>query len=97
LAYSFGKPVVVTNVGSLPDYVEEGRTGYVVPARNPEALADRIISLLKDSDARRGMGIAGFRMASKKLSWEILAGEYLKVYEKARRNPVRVSPFRSWA
>ena len=89
LAYAFGKPVVVTNVGSLPEYVEEGRTGYVVPARNPEALADRIIGLLKDSNAMREMGKAGFRMASEKLSWDILAEEYLKVYEKARRNPIR--------
>ena len=95
LAYTFGKPVVVTNVGSLSEYVEEGRTGYVVPARNPEALADRIISLLKDGNARREMGKAGFRMASEKFSWEILAGEYLKVYEKARGNPVRVFPIRS--
>ena len=84
LAYSFGKPVVVTDVGSLPEYVDDGRTGYVVPPRNPVALADRIVRLLKDGDARRGMGEAGFRMSSERLSWRTLAGEYSKVYEKAR-------------
>ena len=73
LAYAFGKPVVVTNVGSLPEYVEDGQTGYVVPARNPEALADRIVKLLKDGKARRNMGDAGFRMSSERLSWETLA------------------------
>jgi glycosyltransferase involved in cell wall biosynthesis len=75
---------VVTNVGSLPEYVDDGRTGYVVPARNPEALADRIVRLLKDGNARRGMGEAGFRMSSEKLSWQTLTGEYSKVYERAR-------------
>jgi alpha-maltose-1-phosphate synthase len=83
LAYAFGKPVVVTNVGSLPEYVENGRTGYVVPARNPEALADRIVKLLKDGEARRNMGEAGFRMSSERLSWETLAKEYLQVYRQA--------------
>lgn len=83
LAYAFGKPVVVTNVGSLPEYVEDGRTGYVVPSRNPEALADRIVKLLKDKTARRNMGEAGFRMSSERLSWETLAKEYLKVYQQA--------------
>jgi len=84
LAYSFAKPVVVTNVGSLPEYVEDGRTGYVVPARDPGALADRIVRLLKDGNGRRGMGEAGFRMSSEKFSWRTLAGEYSNVYERAR-------------
>ena len=83
LAYAFGKPVIVTNVGSLPEYVENERTGYVVPARDPEALADRIAKLLKDGKARRKMGEAGFRMSSERLSWETLAKEYLKVYRQA--------------
>jgi starch synthase len=83
LACSFGKPVVVTNVGSLPEYVVQGKTGYVVPAKDPGALADRIVSLLRDGKARREMGEAGFRWASEKLSWNTLAGEYWKVYGKA--------------
>lgn len=83
LGYTFGKPVVVTNVGSLPEYVVNERTGYVVPAKDPEALADRIVRLLKDREARRKMGEAGFRMSSERLSWETLSKEYLTVYEKA--------------
>ena len=83
LGCTFGKPVVVTNVGSLPEYVRNGRTGYVVPARDPDALAARIVDLLKNGEARREMGEAAFRMASEKLSWQASAGEYLKVYEKA--------------
>ena len=43
IAYGFGKPVVVTNVGGLPDVVEDNRTGYVVPPQDENALADAVI------------------------------------------------------
>lgn len=43
IAYGFEKPVIVTNVGGLPDVVEDGKTGYVVEARKPELLADTIV------------------------------------------------------
>ncbi len=42
LAHSHGRPVLVTRTGALPDAVEEGVTGYVVPAEDPEALAQAI-------------------------------------------------------
>jgi glycosyltransferase involved in cell wall biosynthesis len=41
-AFAFGRPVVVTAVGGLPDVVDDGVTGYVVPPDNPEALANAI-------------------------------------------------------
>lgn len=43
LAYEFEKPVIVTNVGGLPDVVRDGETGYIIPPKNPELLADTII------------------------------------------------------
>lgn len=43
VAYGFEKPVIVTNVGGLPDVVTDNKTGYVVEAQNPERLADAII------------------------------------------------------
>ncbi|MDE7478362.1 MAG: glycosyltransferase family 4 protein [Lachnospiraceae bacterium] len=43
IAYGFEKPVIVTNVGGLPDVVTDGQTGYVVESKNPEQLADAIV------------------------------------------------------
>lgn len=43
IAFGFGKPVVVTSAGGLPEVVEDGRTGFVVPPKNPEALAKAIV------------------------------------------------------
>ena len=50
ISYGFEKPVVVTNVGGLPDVVENGKTGYVVPSKNAETIADAI-GLLDDAIA----------------------------------------------
>lgn len=41
-AYGFEKPVIATNVGGLPEVVEDNRTGYIVESKNPIMLADRI-------------------------------------------------------
>ncbi|MDY6894141.1 MAG: glycosyltransferase family 4 protein, partial [Thermotogota bacterium] len=56
IAYAFKKPVVVTNVGSIPEVVEHGKTGYVVPPKDSGALADAIIKLLQNDDLRKEMG-----------------------------------------
>ena len=47
IAYGFEKPVVVTNVGGLPDVVADEKTGYVVEPRNPQQLAEAIIRYYK--------------------------------------------------
>jgi glycosyltransferase involved in cell wall biosynthesis len=57
-AMMLGKPVVVTRAGGTPEVVEDGGPGYLVPSRDPEALADRILRLLGDPDLSRRMGAA---------------------------------------
>jgi len=55
-AMAAGLPCVVTAVGGNSEVVEEGRTGFLVPAGRPEAMADRIVELLRDADLRQRMG-----------------------------------------
>jgi len=57
-AMAMGKPVVATNVGGIPELVEEGQTGFLVSPRDPEAIADRVLSLSRDSARRQQMGRA---------------------------------------
>jgi glycosyltransferase involved in cell wall biosynthesis len=52
-AQSLGVPVVATAVGGVPDIVEDGVTGRLVPARDPAALARAVIEALGDERARR--------------------------------------------
>ncbi|MFQ5717140.1 MAG: glycosyltransferase [Nitrospinales bacterium] len=51
IAYHFGKPVVSTQVGGLPEVVEPGRTGYLVPPENPHALAEAILRFYQERGA----------------------------------------------
>ena len=55
-AMAAGKAVVATRVGGVPDVVEDGKTGLLVPPKNPKALADAILRLLNDDDLRRSLG-----------------------------------------
>jgi glycosyltransferase involved in cell wall biosynthesis len=43
-----GVPIVATDVGGTPEIVEDGRTGFLVPPRDPEAMARRVCQLLSD-------------------------------------------------
>jgi glycosyltransferase involved in cell wall biosynthesis len=52
-------PVVSTFEGAIPDVVEDGITGFLVPQKNVNALADRLEILIKDADLRKKMGSAG--------------------------------------
>ena len=55
-AMAAGKPVVATRVGGCSEVVRDGETGFLVPAMNPERLADAILELLLDKEKARKMG-----------------------------------------
>jgi glycosyltransferase involved in cell wall biosynthesis len=57
-AMAAGKPVVVTRVGGMPEVVEDGVEGLIVPPANPEALSRAILTLLRDADLRAQCGDA---------------------------------------
>ena len=82
-AYGFEKPVVVTDVGSIPEIVEDGVTGFIVPPRNPEALAEALVKLLKDEDLRREMGKNAYKKLKRDLSWDKIAEKVIEVYKEA--------------
>jgi glycosyltransferase involved in cell wall biosynthesis len=62
-AMALGRPVVVTRVGGLPEVVDDGQEGLLVPPGDPAALAAGIAALLGDGDLRRRMGEAARRRA----------------------------------
>lgn len=86
IAIALGKPAIVTNVGSLPEYIDQWKTGVVVPPRDEKALAEAIIRLLSDDQLRESIGKNAYRMATDgELSWDRIAQKTIKVYEKALR------------
>lgn len=82
-AYSFKKPVVVTDVGSIPEIVDDGVTGFIVPARNPDELAKAIIKVLNDSTLRESMGEKAYIKLKTDLSWDSIAKKTIEIYVKA--------------
>ncbi len=64
-AMAASKAAVATRVGGVPEVVADGETGFLVPPRDHEAMADRIIALLKDDTRRTRMGEAGLKRARK--------------------------------
>jgi glycosyltransferase involved in cell wall biosynthesis len=84
-AYGFKKPVVVTSVGSIPEIVDDGITGYIVPPKDVNALAKAIIKLLKDEKLRRQMGENAYKKLKTDLSWDNIAEKTIQVYKEAIR------------
>ena len=81
IAYAFGKPVVSTEVGSIPEVVENYKTGILVPPKNTEKLAKAIIYLLKNPNERIKMGIKALEKANLDLSWRNIAQKTIRVYQ----------------
>jgi len=81
IAYSFKKPVIATNIGSLPEVVDEGKTGFLIPPRNSDAITQSVISLLKSDAKRREMGENAFLKVTNELSWNSIAHKTIMIYE----------------
>lgn len=83
-----GLPVVCTDAGGLPENVEDGVTGFVVPRRNPEAMAERIIQLARDPALRRRMGAAGRERALARYDLNHQIAAFVSLYEELASDAV---------
>lgn len=83
IAYAFKKPVIATNVGALPEVVDSGKTGLLVPPKDVNALAEAIIKLLKDDKLRKEMGENAYRKMKEEMSWDKIAEKTIEVYKEA--------------
>jgi len=75
--------IVATDVGGLPEIIEDGVTGLLVPPRDPEALSLAISRLIRSSDLRRELGRAARARVEKEFTWDHVARETTRVYERA--------------
>jgi glycosyltransferase involved in cell wall biosynthesis len=67
-AMASARPAVCTAVGGIPEIINHGESGYLVPPKDPQQLADRLVSLLSDPQAARRMGRAGRRRVEAEFS-----------------------------
>jgi glycosyltransferase involved in cell wall biosynthesis len=85
-AMAYGRPVVASDVGGLPDAVEHGVTGLLVPPRDPSALRPALERLLSDPDFARRLGEAGRERAKERFSWEAATQSTIAAYDEACRH-----------
>lgn len=80
-AMAMARPVVATRVSGLPEIIEDGVTGLLVPPRNPQALGAAVIGLLQDRDRAQKMGAAGRRTVEEKFGLDRMVQEIERLYE----------------
>ena len=81
-AAASGRAVVATNIPGCRDAVQDGVTGFLIPAGNVEALADRLRSLITDIPLRRKLGHAGRRRAEAAFGQGEVVHATLRVYQE---------------
>lgn len=83
-AYAFHKPVLATSVGGIPEMVEDGKTGRLVPPRDANALAEALVALLQNPSSLRQMQTNLKELnGSGRLAWDRIAQKTQSVYQQA--------------
>ncbi len=80
-ALACGLPVVATAVDGIPEQIEEGRSGFLVPAGDADAMADRVTHLLSNERLRVFMGTTAAEIASRTFNMQWQVQTYLDWYE----------------
>lgn len=81
-AMACGKPVVVSDADGFCEIIEDGKDGFIVPRENPEAAAEKIISLLSDSEKAKTISVAARKSVVEKYSWKKSVDTMMQVYDK---------------
>ncbi|MDQ3811820.1 MAG: glycosyltransferase family 4 protein, partial [Chloroflexota bacterium] len=82
-AYAFGRPVVATSVGGLPEYVEAGQTGLLVPPADAGALAGALVSIVSTPAWQERARSAIARLDRDRLNWQRAGAGLLDEYAAA--------------
>jgi len=81
-AQATGTPVVATRLGGVPEVIKEGKTGLLVPPRDPEALAEAVMRLLRDPELRARMGEAARASITSAYTVEAMVEAIEAVYDE---------------
>jgi L-malate glycosyltransferase len=89
-AMAASKAAVATTAGGIPEVMVDGETGYLVPPRDHHAMADRLVFLLKNEQARRRMGEAALQRVRERFTVERMVERTAAVYEQLAGRPLAV-------
>lgn len=86
VAYSFGRPVIATDVGDFKEAIEDGKSGFVLSTNSPKDLSDKIIQIFSDRSKLEEMGKYARYLSETKYSWKNSAELMKPIYEKMTKN-----------
>ena len=78
---SCGLPIIATNVGGIPEQVQDGENGILVPVKHPEEIAEAALKLNADPELAARMGVNARKTVLKKYTKDIVLKQYVEVYE----------------
>lgn len=81
-AMACGLPCVATDVGGSSEVVEDGHSGHLVTSENPDALASRLVTLLRDPELRRRMGNNGRKRVEQEFTVQHMVEQLVSSYEQ---------------
>jgi len=81
-AMAYAVPVVATRVGGMPEIIDHGREGFLVPPEDAAALADAIVRILADPAAAAQLGRAGRKRVEERYTWDVVAADATAVYRE---------------
>ena len=81
-AFAFGKAVIATNVGGIPDVIKDHETGLLIPPNDPAKLSAALIELIENPALRKKLGENGQAFANEYLGWNAIAKAHKAFYEK---------------
>lgn len=82
-AYAYGKPVIATRVGALPEVVRDGQTGYLIEPGRPAATAASMLRMSGDETIYRELCAGALAFAQNEMAWSHVARKTLEVYRSA--------------
>ncbi len=73
-------PVIVSNIGGLPEIIQDSQTGYLVKPADPEAIAEKLLHLYRNPCLRYEMGKAGREFIKSRFEWKLIASKMIRIY-----------------
>lgn len=90
-ASACGKPVIVSNVGGLPEVVVDGETGFMIPPNRPDILSEKIEKLILDKELRLQMGRNGRKFVEENYDYDKITNYIISLYESLLPNKKIIS------
>ncbi|MBI3631934.1 MAG: glycosyltransferase family 4 protein, partial [Candidatus Vogelbacteria bacterium] len=79
-AMAVGLPIVATNVGGIPDFLKDGKTGLFCEVDNPKSVAEKVMRLMNEPDLYRAISHNGRKLVEEKYSWDTIAARFDKLF-----------------